>query len=214
MAVRPASHPRGGQPAGDQRDRRLAEGPTCSCGGCGQPQLPGRRRSTRLFQPLSHPDPVQHRRRRQAREHRLFLDTPATSPRRRSPTARGHSAPPPDLPLPTHARRRKPRTSTCIQLVMCTSGAWCRPSFGLCACDSSIGSESAPQAGSGAAGSTGGQGGADERSTDRRSRKLIRRSLAALSAQLRTYIAVQRRPPWTPVVGWVGDQLGGPPRGH
>jgi hypothetical protein len=50
------------------------------------------------------------------------------------------------------------------------------------------------------------------RSTDRRSRKLVRQSPPTASAQLRTYIAVQDHPPGTPVVTRVGGQLGGQPR--
>ena len=47
---------------------------------------------------------------------------------------------------------------------------------------------------------------------DPRTRKLLGRSPPKRSAQVRTGIAVQCRPPWTPVVGGVGGQLGGQPR--
>jgi hypothetical protein len=69
------------------------------------------------------------------------------------------------------------------------------PSVVYTPCKSPIGSESVPQAGSGAIGSIAGRGNRRGRSTDRRSRKLLGWSPPAASAQLRTYIGVQRRPP-------------------
>jgi hypothetical protein len=86
------------------------------------------------------------------------------------------------------------------------------PSVGCAPCESSIGSESAPQAGSGAVGSIAGRGNRRGRSTDRRSRKPVGWSPSAASTQLRLGIGVQRYPPWTPVVVWVGGHFGGQPR--
>ena len=50
-------------------------------------------------------------------------------------------------------------------------------------------------------------------SLDPRTRKLLGQSPPAASGQLRTHIVVQGYPPWTPVVGRFGGQLGGQPRG-
>jgi hypothetical protein len=86
------------------------------------------------------------------------------------------------------------------------------PSVVCAPCESPIGSESAPQAGSGAVGSIAGRGNRRGRSTDRRSRKPVGWSPSAASTQLRLGIGVQRYPPWTPVVVWVGGHFGGQPR--
>jgi hypothetical protein len=83
------------------------------------------------------------------------------------------------------------------------------PSVVCAPCESSIGSESAPQAGSGAVGSIAGRGNRRGRSTDRRSRKLLSWSPPTASSQLRMRIVVQARPPWTAGVMEFGGQLGG-----
>jgi hypothetical protein len=211
MAVRLASHLRGGLPAGDQRDRRLAESPTCSCGGCGQPQLPGLRHSTRLFQPLSHPDPVQHRRRRQGQgapavprhagyqpeatiTHSSWTFGATTRPTTTNPCQEEkaqdqhlHSIDDVYVPSVVPALVWSVRVRFIDRIVVRASG-WFRCRWKHCR----------PRR-------------CRRTPTDRRSRKPLRRSPPAASAQLRTSIAVQRHPPRTPVVVHVGGQLGGQP---